>query len=189
MPVINRVVRIKNGKKIYDPPMTPDEVEADRQRFAEMCRVRKAPGTMGTDRAFLEGQHNHGFTEEPDFMQGMLVTKAKEAGINITGKKYVGGLADHRGPKDPMAWVSDTHEALAVAKARNLDVTGVVNHRAHEVDPPKDVPLAENRIRDLDRMYAAKDPSWKRKRKQERREAIIDAHGAPAKNKGARKAT
>lgn len=189
MPTITRTAKFENGKLVYDPPLTQEEIIADRKRFNEMVAARQAPGTMGTDRAFLEGQHNYGFTDEPDFMQGMILTKAKEAGIQTYGKKYVGGLADHRGPKDPLAWVADTHEMKKVCEIRNLDCRGIVNHTAHEVEPAEDVALAENRIRQIDRDYAKQDRTWLKKSKRERREAIIDAHGAPARGKGARRAS
>ena len=183
---ITRTAKWEGGKWVYDPPLSPEELAADQKRFNDLCQSRQAPGTMGTDRAFLEGHHNHGFTDEPEWARQMVLNKAKEAGVVTTGKKYVGGLADSRGPADPMAWVSDLHEVKKVCEARNMSARGALNYKGHDVAPPADVPLAEKHIASIDKDYALQDPNWSKKKKQERREIIIENHGRPAQHRGAK---
>lgn len=184
---ITRQANYIDGKWVYDPPLTPAEEAADAARFRDLCSARQAPGTMGTDRAFLEGHHSHGFTTEPEWMRNEILKKAKAAGVVTQGKKYVGGLADARGCRDPRAWVSDTGEAVKVMEERNLGSTGLIKRKIRESEPQPDIPLAEKHIQSIDRDKAREDPNWLRKPKQERREAIIDVHGAPAKRRGKRK--
>ncbi len=184
---ITRTAKIVNGKLVYDVPPTESELAADAARFAGMLQARQAPGTANTDRAFLEGQHSCGFDTEPDWFKEMVHSKAKAAGVNTVGKKYVGQLADERGIADPLAWVSGLDDVKAVVKERNLNCPNLGIQG--EPTPAVDIPLAEKHIESIDRDYAIQDPNWKKKKKQYRREAIIDAHGAPAAGKGKRKAT
>lgn len=181
--IITRTAKFIDGKMVYDPPLTKAEKAADAKRFAEMVSTRRAPGLNGTDRAFLEGDViHHGLNNQAPFLQEQMVSQARKAGINITGKVYKAGLADQRGAADPQAWVSGIDDVLAVCKAKNLNCRGAVNHKAHEVPPKPDVPLAEKLIQEQAAEYVAKDPSWKKK-PQELRQMIIDKHGSPSKFK------
>ncbi len=185
---ITRTARYQNGKMVYDPPFTPEELERDKLRFSTIVESRRAPGARWTDRAYMEGESlNHGLGDHPPFLAEQIISQAKQAGVVIAGKVYKGGLADDRGPADPRAWVSSSGEALQVCRDRNLNITGGVEYQGHAVDPEPDVPLADDIVESLTRDYFEKDPSLKRKPKQAMREMIIEKHGAPARGKVKRK--
>lgn len=181
---ITRTAQMVAGKLVYTPPFTAAEEAHNKKLFEEICYTKQAPGTQGTDRAFLEGHHNHGFDREPEWMQYMILNKAKMAGVQTQGKVYKGGLADARGPADPRAWVSDTHDVKKVCEERNYDCRGAVTAKGELVERPPDVPLAEKLIEGITADYLEKDPDLKRKPKQEVREMVIATHGTPAKFKG-----
>jgi hypothetical protein len=108
------------------------------ERWAEMIALQQPPGTKGTDRAFQQGRLDGNWMDDMPVHQAQrMVREAKAAGISIAGKQYVSGLADKRGHMDPMAWVSDTSDVKKVAQARNLTVTGAVNHQGHEQAPDR----------------------------------------------------
>lgn len=185
---ITRTARWVDGEIVYDPPFTPEEIAEQRARFREMLNARQPPGTKGTDRAFLQDRHDEcGFTEGPEWLKNMVVERAHAAGIKTYGKVYAPGLCNSLGPQDPRAWISDTHEFRKVAEERNLTCQGAVEHKGREVEPPKDVQLAPHLLKKIDDDYGRQDPNWKKKHPQERKEAIIDCHGAPAKGRGFRK--
>jgi hypothetical protein len=67
------------------------------ERFAEMCALQIAPGTKGSDRAFMQGRmNNQQLDDMPAESAKWMIKEAKAAGINISGKYYCGGLADKR---------------------------------------------------------------------------------------------
>lgn len=186
--IITRTAKFIDGKMVYDPPLTAAEKAADAARFKEMVSTRRAPGLNGTDRAFLEGDViHHGLAGKTPAMQAHMVKKAREAGINITGKVFKGALADQRGAGDPMAWVGGTDDVIAACKAKNLVCRGSVNYDdGYQPPPPADVPLSDKIIKETAQEYLAADPTWARK-PRELREMIIDKHGAPAKGRSPRK--
>lgn len=53
---------------------------------------------------------------------------ADQAGVVTHGRQYMQQLA--RFPGDPRAWVASRGEMLAIAKERNLNVEGIINHKA-----------------------------------------------------------
>jgi post-segregation antitoxin (ccd killing protein) len=128
-------------------------------RFAEMCALQQPPGTKGTDRAFQQGRLDGNWLDElPARQAKKMVREAKAAGINITGKQYVGGLANKLGHCDPRAWVSDLSEVRSVAKDRNLNVSGLVNIEATEIEPIRHA-LNPRIAKDLAKKEIAKNPS------------------------------
>lgn len=133
------------------------------EKWALMCATQTPPGTKGTDRAFQEGRLDGNWLDQlPKRQARRMVTEARKAGIDIVGKQYVSGLADKRGHLDPLAWVSDTSDVKRVAKARNLNVQGLVTHQAHEVEPKKSKPLSQAVIQELARKERAKNPDMTR---------------------------
>lgn len=146
-------------------------------QLANMLAFRQSPAERGTDRSFWEGR----LVSEYDNSNGkMMLDMAKKAGINTTGKIYVGGLArTGLGVRDPQAWVSDTGDIKRIAKQRNLDVDGVVTHRAvgEPVETPN-VKLAPDIVKRFVKEKAAADPDFARKPKREQAEIVIDKHGA-----------
>lgn len=150
------------------------------ERLAEMLAARQAPGTRGTDRAFLQGYLHNPFAGTPDFIARSMLQQAKAAGINTTGKVYRGGLADWRGPADPQAWVSGIDDVRRVVREKNLNCTGVVNHKAAETQAPDDVPLAESIVQDAMRDEIAVNPEAG-KDKAALREKVVAKHGPPSR--------
>jgi hypothetical protein len=102
-----------------------------------------------------------------------IVDRAQRAGINISGKYYQSGLADARGPADPAAWIDSAADIKKVAQQRNLHVTGIVDHVAHDVPPPASKPLSERLIKKFMPGYRKQNPG---KKEGELREMIIDKH-------------
>lgn len=174
-----RTAKFANGKLVYDPPYTAEELAQKDTLFAEMCQARQAPGTTGSDRAFMEGQVlNHGF-EKGDLMANHYVATAKRAGIDIQGKVYRGCLADGRGPADPMAWIGSRDDAMYVAKARNLTTHGSIEHKGHETPPDPEVPLNPRIVKRLSEQYIAQDPKLARD-PVEVAEMVVEKHGSAA---------
>ena len=148
-------------------------------RFAAIAACQRAPGTKGSDRAFNEHARRR-MDRMHATNQERILGIAKRAGINTQGKYYVGGLGRYN---DPAAWVSTTDDILSVAKARNLNVEGSVNHTATPVGPPKKVRLAEDLIEDQMAHYL-QDPREREKAKKTGglaalRDKVIEKHGAP----------
>jgi post-segregation antitoxin (ccd killing protein) len=127
-------------------------------RFAEMCALQQPPGTKGTDRAFQEGRlAGNQWDELPARQAKKMIREAKAAGINISGKQYVSGLANKLGHCDPRAWVSDLSDVKRVAKDRNLNVSGLVNIEATEL-PPIRHDLNPRIAKELAKKEIAKNP-------------------------------
>lgn len=152
--------------------------------WAAMCACRQAPGARNTDRAFCQGQQSR--------MDGMskVVREAVKArlrakGMEVGNKFHVSGLG---AVDDPSAWVSSADDVLAVAKAKNLEVSGAVNRKMVEKEAPrKNVPLANDLIGSIGRKYLAEDPALQAKcaksmkARQELKERIIATHGKAAR--------
>ncbi len=143
--------------------------------WAEMCALQQPPGVNGTDREWMHGRNNGEWLETMPSHQAKYITReAKAAGIDISGKFYMSGLADKRGWTDPEAWVSGRDDVLRVAKKRNLNVEGQVNHKAIDLPPPKEVALNDrivNRIKKKtgktrEQVIEQHAPHWKRKPKK-----------------------
>lgn len=147
-----------------------------------MCAMQVPPGTKGTDRAFQEGRLDGSWLDKmPAHQAQRIVREAKAAGIDITGKQYISGLADKRGHMDPMAWVSDTADVKKVAKAKNLNVQGIVNHQAVEMPPAPKISLNPRIARRLAAEEMARNPGLKR---QEAIERIKERHLPSWKKRG-----
>lgn len=151
------------------------------ERWAAMVALQRPPGTKGSDRAFMYGRLNQQqFDDMPPKMAARMLREAKAAGINTTGKYYVGGIADKRAYTDPEAWVDSTADVLRVARKRNLTVEGIVSHKG-EALPPKRTVLSETIISEEMKRYRKLHPG---KKKEELREMIINKHAHPQKRKG-----
>lgn len=178
---ITRTAKFVNGKMVYDPPYTAEELRLQKQKFAEMCQARRAPMMGGSERALMEGDVlNHGLSGEHPGVAAQYIAKAKYAGIDITGKVYKGGLADGRGPGDPDAWVSGVDDVLRVAKKKNKNLTGVINYRAVEMPPPPDVPLSDQAIAEIAPVYLQRHPDFKGDIR-DLKAAVTEEHGAPVR--------
>lgn len=149
-------------------------------RFAEMLALQQPPGTKGTDRAFMEGRLNQQWLDSmPKPMAQQMLREARAAGIDTTGKIYMGGLADLRAHRDPEAWVDSTGDIKRVAAKRNLTVEGAVTCNG-EIRPPERPPLSERIIGEEMKHYKKKFPG---KKPGELREMIVERHAHPSKRK------
>jgi hypothetical protein len=132
-------------------------------QFAAMCALQQAPGTRGTDRALMQGRYagewmNHMHRPLADRM----AREARAAGINISGKFYMGGLADKRGHRDPAAWVDSVADIKRVAQERDLHVQGIVEYTPPDRGPRKSVDIAPDILREQVRRELKKNPRMKR---------------------------
>jgi hypothetical protein len=151
------------------------------ERWALMCATQTPPGTKGADRTFMSGRMNQQWLDDmPKKQAKTILAEAKQAGISTAGKVYMGGLADHRRHQDPMAWVDSTGDILKVARARNLTVEGVVNHKGTPMPPQRTV-LNERIISEELPKYRKRHPA---KKDGELREMIINKQAHPLKRKG-----
>lgn len=114
--------------------------------LAYMLASRKFPGIAGTDSIFNAGKFQG--TNGIDAEERWLRQRAERSGVSTTGKWYCRGLAEY--PGDPRAWIDGAGDVKRIAEERNYSVSGMVNHRAHEVEPMPDIPVApelvENRV-------------------------------------------
>jgi hypothetical protein len=86
----------------------------------------------------MQGRYNEQWLDEmPKHQADRILKEAKAAGINTSGKFYMSGLSDKRGHCDPAAWIDTTADIKKVAAARNLTVSGIVNHSGTPMPPPK----------------------------------------------------
>ena len=148
--------------------------------FAEMCACQIAPGTKGTDRTLMEGRlNNEQFDKMPKDHAQKMIKACKEAGINPNGKYYSAGLADKRGIHDPAAWIDSASDVAAVAKKRNLTVTGAVNHQGRKMPRPKSPVLSERLTKEMMKVEKPRHPTMKQ---GELREMVQDKYGRKRRN-------
>jgi len=146
-------------------------------RFAEMCALQMPPGTRGTDRAFMQGRYNgEFFNSMPPPLARRLIREAKAAGIDVSGKFYMGGLADKRGHMDPAAWVDSVADIKRVARERDLHVTGIVEHTPPERPPAPSVDISKDILREQVRREMKANPKLKRGEAVERVKDRIVPH-------------
>jgi hypothetical protein len=133
------------------------------ERFAAMCALQQPPGTRGTDRAFMQGRYNQEWLKNlPQKQADWMIREARTAGINTSGRFYMGGLADKRGHLDPEAWVDSTGDVLRVAKKRDLEVHGIVDYVPPQKPPPKEVDINPRILREHVRKEMKENPKLKR---------------------------
>ncbi len=134
------------------------------ERFAAMCALQQAPGTRGTDRALMQGRYaGEWMGEMHSPMARRMAREARQAGINISGKFYMGGLADSRGHRDPEAWIDSVADIKRVAEKRRLHVQGIVDYTPPEREPRKSVDIDGEILRENVAKELKKNPSLKRR--------------------------
>lgn len=151
------------------------------ERWAAMCALQIAPGTKGSDRAFMEGRlNNQQLDAMPARQAKYIAAEARRAGISISGKYYCGGIADRRGWKDPNAWVSCNDDILRVAKRRNLCVSGTVNYDP-PVAPPQRKLISDSILQEEVARAKRKNPKAK---EADLKEQVIKKHAYRVKGRG-----
>jgi len=149
------------------------------ERWADMCAHQIAPGSLGSDRAFMEGRYNNQQLDAMPRRQADYVAKeAKEAGVDISGKYYVGGLADSRAWKDPEAWVSGVDDIRRVAQKRRLRVQGIYDYDPGPAEP-KRTALNEKIIRQEVKRLSKRS----KKSPGELRDKVIEKHALKGKGR------
>lgn len=147
-------------------------------RGAAMCALMQPPRTKNTDRTFCEGAHR-AMEDMPPSQRNRILKIAKRAGVKTEGKFYKGGLGHYT---DQAAWVSSADDVLAVAKARNLTITGAVNHQG-TVMPPKRTKLAPDLVNEMVQKELKADGALRERiRKQpkklsELKEKVVSTYG------------
>lgn len=168
------VRRGKDAVSLYERLLS----EGYTHRWAEMCALQKPPGVKGADRTFMERRANQEWLDDmPPEQARRILRDAKGAGINTSGKFYMSGLADKRGPADPAAWVDSIADVKKVAAARNLTVRGVVEHQGTPMPPPPPKPLSERLTKEMMAHERATNPSLKAKKDGEVREMVVAKYG------------
>lgn len=150
------------------------------EKFAVMCALQCPPGTKGSERAFMEGRYNNQQLDAMPARQAKYVAKeARQAGINISGKYYVGGLADRRGWRDPKAWVSSNDDVLKVAHERRMAVSGSVNYDPGPAPPQRKL-INERIVREEVAKQKRLNPGAKT---EDLRAKVIEKHAYRAKGR------
>lgn len=134
-----------NGSWV-DTPLTPEEVHQREHRFRQIVAAQMPPGSMGTDRAFLEGRGNGVQFEHRPEIGDHLKKVARRHGVDPKGKVYVGGLASF--PGDPRAWVDGRGDVARVLDERGWGAEGTVK-RTTRVEEPEHIALAEDIVDDI----------------------------------------
>ena len=132
---------IKRFKRMIADGQTP--------MFAEMCALQSPPGTKGSDRALMQGRMDGSWLNGlPKPQADRIISQAKRAGIDTSGKFYMSGLADKRGHTDPEAWIDSVADIKRVAEKRNYEVNGIVTCAAREVAPPPQKDISDSILAD-----------------------------------------
>lgn len=120
--------RITGGKFVSEEPVAVS-------RLGDMLAARRGPA-LGTDTHYFQGLGTadpfEGMSAET---KKLAIEKAAKAGVDISNKRYVGGLALEAG--DPRAWVDSRGDMKRLAEERNLSVEGIVNHKAEVNAEPR----------------------------------------------------
>ncbi len=171
------------SQAIYDEAIT----NGASPLFADMLAHQQAPGTKGTDRAFLEGRFNNNeIGSMMPWMQQGFKKKLDDAGVSAAGKVYMSSLVRKEvGPGDPFAYVSDLAEAKAKCLSLGRDGWGIATVKAPEKPPTPDIPLAEDIVMEQVAREVAKNPDL-RKNLGEVRHNVIEKH-APKWGQGGTK--
>jgi hypothetical protein len=132
-------------------------------RFAAMCALQQPPGTKGTDRSLMQGRLNGEFFDQMHApLAKRMLREARAAGIPVSGKFYMGGLADKRGHLDPAAWIDSVADIKKVAQARDLHVQGIVDYTPPEKPPKRSVDIAPDILREHVRKEMRANPNLKK---------------------------
>jgi hypothetical protein len=135
-----------------------DEIvsKGETAQFAAMCAMRQPPGSRYTERAFMQDM-NQSMDGMSDYVRKHVYEQAAKAGISTQGKVHKASIGP---PSDPGAWVGSMDDVLAVAKARNLSVSGAVKHDAVATPPAKKKPkLAPDLVKRYRKAYLDQDPA------------------------------
>lgn len=147
-------------------------------KWAEMCALQQPPGVRQTDRAFMQGRLNQQWLDDmPTDHAQHILGEAKRAGISTSGKFYMSGLSDKRGPADPDAWVDSVGDVKRVAEKKNLTVRGVIDRDGEPVPPPPTKRLSDRLTKEMMKHERRIDPKAKEMKAGELREKVQHKYG------------
>lgn len=162
-------------------------VEGEPCKLCDMFAAQRPP-QANTDREFLMGNTNgsqfEGGPKAPKInglnaaeRQGNHYKRvAEKHGQNVKGKKYLRQLAKF--PGDPQAWVDGKGDVQRILAKRGWGAEGAVTVQEREpLNPPKEIILAEDIIRDKMQAMIQADPGLKEKPREELRENVLAKHG------------
>lgn len=137
-----------NGKPLES--LTPAERAAWEARGRSRLAAMLAAGTpplVQSDNTFLEkfGANGKQF-ETQTYVGDYYREQALAAGVNPTGKVYLGALAAY--PGDPRAWVSDRGDVKRVCEEQGLHCEGAVNVKGREFEHKPGPAIAEDIVQE-----------------------------------------
>jgi hypothetical protein len=177
--VSHTVVVNEDGTTTYDPPLSEERKQKDRQNIKDMCRARKTPGVR-TDTGFHAGRGTLLDQMEGDEQWTKhLVAEARKQGYNPGANDvYIGQLADKTGDRD--AWFKPTDgrkelEKRLRKKGKGCDIPGLRVEPAPYIE--KTGPQLNPKIvRAMERQYIASGEAGGMSR-EELRKHIVQKHG------------
>lgn len=117
-------------------------LDGSSHKWADMVAHRQPPGCK-TDREFLRGHCCGNQFEKTPHVGNYYRSIADRAGVDITGKVYMGTLAEY--PGDPRAWISGRGDAQRLCEERGWGCEGAVNVKMREREnPPEEVAVADD---------------------------------------------
>jgi hypothetical protein len=126
--------------------------------LAEMLALQSPP-MSNTDREFLHGVHENDdvFASKPGLYEHFKKI-ADSQGVDITGKRYVSGLA--RYPGDPRAFVSGRGDVERICREEGWNCRGAVNVTSEVRSAPVQVGVAEDIVQEkvLDTLESHPEP-------------------------------
>lgn len=124
---------------------TPAERDRENARFADMVRLRRAPG-IRTDSTHFAGRHNQ-FADKP-YLGDFYAKELRAMGGSPVGKQYINQLA--RYPGDPEAWVSSRSEIKERCERRGWTCQGEVTVKPPLMAEPKPGVVLDPKIVDAE---------------------------------------
>ena len=168
---MKRTCRIVNGETVWDPPFTPEEEAAARDRFHDMVAHRKGPFLM-TDSVYCEGRCNGNQFEATPWVGDHHLAVAKSEGVDITGKVYEPQMAEY--PGDPKAWVTGRGDIQRYCEEVGANCYGAVQARHHRTEPVKEEVVAPDLLEMHTDMRIEKNPELAHKPREEVKEETLD---------------
>lgn len=128
-----------------------------------------------TDSVFMKGHCNGSQFAHNQKMGDLYARRARKAGVNIKGKRYMHSLA--RFPGDPEAWIDGRGDVKRLCEQRGDKCEGMVNVKAREPEeapaPPKGG-VADHILEERVNQEIATEVEPRKESRQERKERIRD---------------
>jgi len=150
--------------------------------WAKMSACRRAAAMNCSDRDFNRAERRKMEDMNPYYRRSIMAI-AKRAGIDTSGKFYVGALGRY---DDPGAWVSTVDDVRTTARKKKMAFEGLVNCDYTEDQPVTRCRLAPDLVEEQAQQELAENPALaeKARRKpsvlQEVRRTVVEKYGARA---------